>query len=95
MENLYNKIDNLYNKIDNLDNKINSLNNKINNLQNSLEYLENKINKLEKYGIRMNNHITFIEYTYQTLIKPINYIKNYFSNDNIFIFYKPRKYVTY
>jgi hypothetical protein len=47
-----------------------------------IDNIDTRLNKLENYGERMDNHITFIEYTYQSLIKPINYIKYYFSSKN-------------
>ena len=48
------------------------------------EKIENqniRLERLESYGNRMDNHITFVEYTYQTLVKPIEFVKGYFHNN--------------
>lgn len=55
----------------------------IEQFNNKIEELNNRINKLELYGYRMDNHITFVEYTYKSLLTPINYIKGYFNEKNL------------
>jgi hypothetical protein len=45
-----------------------------------IEELGRRLEKLEVQGARMDDHITFIEYTYASLKTPIQYIKSYFSN---------------
>ena len=44
-----------------------------------------RLKKLESYGNRMDQHITFIEYTYNSLLKPLCYIKYYFSDNNLLL----------
>lgn len=55
----------------------------IEQLNNKIDQLNKRIDILESYSYRMDNHITFIEYTYNSLLKPINYIKYYFNDKKI------------
>ena len=70
-----------------MDNKIIELlykqNTRIELLIEKIEDINIRLKKLESYGNRMDNHISFIEYTYQSLLKPLNYIKYYFSDNNL------------
>jgi uncharacterized coiled-coil protein SlyX len=57
----------------------------IEELNNKIDEQNKRIDKLELYGHRMDNHITFVEYTYNSLSKPINFIKGYFNDKNLLL----------
>jgi hypothetical protein len=65
----------------NLSKKLNEIMVLINNQNDKIDEIMIRLEKLESYGNRMDNHISFIEYTYQSLVKPIEYIKYYFSDN--------------
>ena len=51
-------------------------------IENSIELLRLEIVKLQQICSRMDNHITFVEETYDTLKNPIRVIKNMFASKN-------------
>ena len=73
------------NKLNEIIELLNKQNEKINLLNEKIENQNIRLTKLESYGNRMDNHITLVEYTYQSLIKPIDYIKNYLSDNNLLL----------
>jgi hypothetical protein len=68
-----------------MDNKISEIIELLKQQNIKIDNLNKRIEQLELYGNRMDNHITFIEFTYKSLIKPINCIKSYFSNESYYI----------
>jgi len=63
---------------------LNKQNTQIDLLTKKIENQNTRLNILELYGNRMDNHIIFIEYLYQSLIRPIEFIKGYFSDNNLY-----------
>jgi len=64
-----------------MDEKLNEIILLLNKQNDKIDDIVKRLEKLESYGNRMDNHISFIEYTYQSLIKPIEYIKYFFSDN--------------
>ncbi len=64
---------------------LNKQNSQIDLLTEKIGNLNIRLKILESYGNRMDNHISFIEYTYHSLIKPIECIKSYFSDNNLLL----------
>ena len=63
--------------------ELNNLYRKIETLESEVYDLKVLINKLIKTCQRMDNHISFVENTYDTLKKPIDFVKekvNYLTN---------------
>ena len=63
--------------------KIESLENKVDNLSDQIIELKNIISEMTKTTCRMDDHISFVEATYDTLKKPLDFFKskvNYLTN---------------
>ena len=58
-----------------ISNKLNTLENTIEGLQKEITDLKETINTLIKTTERMDSHISFVEATYETLRKPLDFIK--------------------
>ena len=75
-----------------MDNKLNEIIQLLNKQSIQIDLLTEEIENqnvrlkiLESYGNRMDAHITFIEHIYKSLIKPIECIKSYFSDNNLLL----------
>lgn len=55
--------------------KVDVLNEKFDKLEKELEKLKEAVNTLITTTSRMDDHISFVEATYETLKTPLNYVK--------------------
>ena len=55
--------------------KVDVLNEKFDKLEKEIEKLKEAINALVTTTSRMDDHISFVEATYETLKTPLNYVK--------------------
>lgn len=55
--------------------KLENLENKMNNLENKINMINAKIDKCENSCNTMDEHINFVQDTYQTLRTPLDYIR--------------------
>jgi hypothetical protein len=65
MEIFVEKLENIDRKLDNID-----------NIEKRLQVIEDKLQFVKDSGIRMNNHISFVESVYDTVKYPFFYIMN-------------------
>jgi|LakMenE09Jun09ns_1017247.scaffolds.fasta_scaffold00104_4 hypothetical protein len=68
-------MDLLIDRLENIDKKLENLD-KINDIENRLQTIEGKLQFIKDSGIRMNNHISFVESIYNTVKYPFFYIMN-------------------
>jgi hypothetical protein len=62
-------------KLENIDKKLENLD-KMDDIENRLQTIETKLQFIQDSGIRMNNHISFVESIYNTVKVPFYYIMN-------------------
>ena len=61
---------------DDINIKLKTLQDKLDNLSEMVSQLNENINKLTNTCGRMDDHISFVEATYETLKTPLNFISN-------------------
>lgn len=61
-----------------MENKLDLILNKLDNINSRLNNIELEIKKIKESSGKMDNHIDFIEDTYETLKYPIEYVKKSF-----------------
>jgi archaellum component FlaC len=69
------RLDNTKN-MDNINKTINVIENKLDKLQNDIEILHKKMDIILERTLRSENHIDFVENTYETFKSPLFFIKD-------------------